>query len=498
MPPSRPRAIGAAWVLLALAGGLLWALCFQRRPLSLASWLALAPLFPLLAHRRAGRLVWLHGVAFWVGSIPWIASTVREYGGLPEAASWLVLLGLAGVLALFQLPFGLLGPRLWRGSGPAAPFTLAALWTALEWARAHLLTGFPWNLAGTAWAELPGALELAPWSGVYGLSFLVVLVNAGAALAARRRSLKPLAVTWLPVLAALAGAQLGATPLPVEGEDAATVHLLQPNAAVSMTFDPERARSDYRQLERMSTAACRARPGLLIWPESAAWPFTPALHDFLRRDLERLGAMGCPVLLNAAERRDGASYNAVLLTRPGGGGFERTAKRHLVPFGEYVPAPVRILPGVGKLARNVGDFTPGESAHPLPWGAERLGVSVCYEVIFPAEVAATVRRGATGLVNVNNDGWYGDTAAPWQHFRAARLRAAEMRRPLLRAALTGVSGVVAADGRVVSRLGVGERGVITVRVSGRRGLTPAARLPWLTPAAALLLAAFAIFRASRR
>jgi apolipoprotein N-acyltransferase len=151
-----------------------------------------------------------------------------------------------------------------------------------------------------------------------------------------------------------------------------------------------------------------------------------------------------------------------------------------------------------KLARNAGDFLAAERLTLLPWGGERIGMAICYEVVYPAEVADLARAGATLLVTITNDAWYGDTAAPWQHFRAARFRAAENRRPLLRAAITGVSALVAPDGSVQAQIGVFKEGVIRGWVIGRTRLTPYARLPWLFPLLSTAVAAFAVYLSRRR
>ena len=123
-------------------------------------------------------------------------------------------------------------------------------------------------------------------------------------------------------------------------------------------------------------------------------------------------------------------------------------------------------------------------------------MSICFEIVFPGEVAARVRDGATVLVTITNDAWYGDTSAPWQHFRAARFRAAENRRPLIRAALTGVSAFISPRGEVVQILGVGEEGILQASVSGRRSLSLYSRFSWFVPLASWLLLAFAILRAA--
>jgi apolipoprotein N-acyltransferase len=151
-----------------------------------------------------------------------------------------------------------------------------------------------------------------------------------------------------------------------------------------------------------------------------------------------------------------------------------------VPFGEYVPFR-GLFWFMDKLSREAGEFRPADRRELLPWGREKIGMAICYEVVFPDEVAELARQGATLLVTITNDAWYGDTAAPWQHFRAARFRAAENRRTLLRAAITGVSALVGPDGSVRDQIGVFKDGVIRGRVTGSKELTPYARAPWLVP-----------------
>ena len=239
--------------------------------------------------------------------------------------------------------------------------------------------------------------------------------------------------------------------------------------------------ANYQTLLRLLARGVRRARAVLLWPESATWPYSLQREAQLRSDVEGFVSQGCPVLLNSefdlalppvgGKSRDPAIYNSAFLI--GKSGIEqapRQDKRHLVPFGEYVPWR-STLTFLNKLARNAGEFTAGDRITLLPVGNERLGLSLCYEVVFPGEVAETVRAGATVLTTVTNDGWYGDTAAPWQHFRAAQFRAAENRRPLLRAALTGVSGIVGADGRVLAELGPGEQGVLRARGRGRSDLS---------------------------
>ncbi|HEX5761462.1 MAG TPA: apolipoprotein N-acyltransferase [Thermoanaerobaculia bacterium] len=492
-------------LLLAAGGGAVWGLCFGRETLPLASWAALAPLLLLLGHRRAPLLGWLHGTLFWAVSISWITPTLETYGGLPRPLALALTAGLCAFLGLYHLAFAWLGRPLWRRGGALPLAALPALWVALEWLRTYAVSGFPWNLAGYAWIDVPGALPLAAWIGVFGLSYLLVLANTGVARAVARGRWAPAAVPLLLplLLLPLAGrwsrswsADAGElSALSGAGPVARPVRILQPNIPNLVAFDRLAVERNYRKVLAHSNAACD--PGsLLVWPESAAWPFSYARDPHLTRDLAALARRGCTVLFNSVHEEGESYYNSVFLVAEGRP-LVRYDKRHLVPFGEYVPLQ-GVFTFMDSLARNAGDFRAAERLVLLPWAGERLGVAICFEVIFPAEVAELARAGATVLVTVTNDAWYGDTFAPWQHLRMARFRAAETRRPMLRAAITGVSALIAPDGSVRAQLGVYDEGVIRGTVSGRRGVTPFARRPWVVPAACTLLAVGALVAARRR
>ncbi len=497
-PAATSRRSAAPHALLAVAGGLAWSLCFGRQASLWLPWVALVPLVLLIAGRgndRRGFLWgWFHGTVAWLGSVTWVAATIETYGGLPRPLS-IALLGLMALyLGLGHGIFVYFGRRIWRRGGGTALWALPALWVALEWLRGFAFGRFPWNLAAYAWTDLPGALPLAAVVGAYGVSYLVLFANvalARACIGGRRRrwELAVLAVL-LPLL--VLGFAGRFSPETVRGA-AREVRVVQPNSPIVSTAAA--AGDNYRRLIALSEAECRgSAPGgvLLIWPESAAWPWSYETSAHLRRDVARLGALGCEVILGSDVADGREHFNSALLVS---GGAERGAyrKRKLVPWGEYVPLG-DLFPFIGQLARQAGSFSPGDSVALLPWGEDRIGVAICYEIIFGGAVAEQVRAGATVLVTITNDAWYGDTSAPWQHFRAARFRAAENRRPVLRAALTGVSGLIDARGRVVAELGVGEEGVLRGRVTGSSELTPYSRAPWLVPFLAAFLAAFAIVR----
>lgn len=501
--PRRPRAAALTTLVVAASSGALWGLLFGVRTYEAAPWLALAPLVLLLGRPRAWLAGWVHGAVAWAVAMPWIVPTLATYGGLPVWLSTLCLAGLAAFLGGYHALFAALGAGIWRRGGPVTILVgLPALWVVLEVARSRLATGFPWNLAAYSVIDVPGALGLAPWIGAWGVGGLVVLVNVAVALAARRRRFVPaLAVAGLVLVALAAGARWGAGawnhPLPSVAGRGLPVRLLQPNTENLVTWDAERVEAGYQRILAMSRRACDRPGALVVWPESAAWPYAWERDPRLRADLGAIVEAGCPVLLNTP-MGDGADgyFNSVLLVgRSGPEG--RYDKRHLVPWGEYVPL-ARVLPFMSSIARGIGDFRAGNEVALLDWAGTRLGVAICFEVTFPSEVAALVRAGAGVLVTVTNDAWYGDSSAPHQHFRAARFRAAETRRPLIRAAITGISAVVGPDGRVRAELGVGEEGVLAATVVPGSGSTPAARRPFAVPAVCLVLGLSAILRASRR
>ncbi len=486
--------------LLAAASGALWGLCFGREPLSTASWLAIAPLVLMLSWPRPGRLGWVHGYAFWMVSLYWIVPTLQTYGGTTPVPLAIVLTSLlAGYLGLFHAVFGWLGSAVWRRWPLGRLLVLPALWVALEWVRTYLGGGFPWNLAGYAWIDVPGALQISAWIGIYGVSFLVLLTGTAIAASIQTRRWEPVAVGLLVplLLLPLAGRwslRRSAEEVREAGGFGRSVRLLQPNIPNLVEFDALAVAKNYRKVIDQSIENCQ--PGsLVVWPESAAWPFLYGRDAQLGQDLAALVDRGCTVLFNSSHPVGDSFYNSAFLLSAGQPAV-RYDKRHLVPFGEYVPFR-GVFGWMDKLARNAGTFRPADDRTLLPWGGEKIGMAICYEVVFPSEVAQIVRDGATLLVTVTNDAWYGDTTAPWQHFRTARFRAAENRRPLLRAAITGVSAYVAPDGSVRAQLGVFQEGVIKARVLGERGLTLYARLPWLVPALCSLIAILTVISARR-
>lgn len=496
----------APWAL-AVVGGVSWGACFGLTPRPWLAFAALVPLVLLVTRPAAGwsrpfLWGWLHGIATWATAMVWLIGTFVSFGGLPRGLAVLGWVLAAAILGFYHGLFVVLGRQIWRRAPGLAMVTVPAAWVVVAWLQGHAgALAFPWNQAAYAWIALPGALTTSAWIGAVGVSFLVLFANVGLAVAWRRRDPMPGVVGVLvPLLILVFGARWSRADSVTAGPPQ-PVSVIQPDGVVS--GDAGAQWEAYQRLIGLTAPMCPPEPAasertgrLIVWPESAAFPMRYPASPQLRHDIGRLADGGCRVLVNTPETISGRLFNTALLV-DGTGAAARYAKRRLVPWGEYVPLG-DWLPFIGSIARISAPFHPGTELGLMAWGAENVGVAICYEVVFPEAVAAQVRAGATVLVTVTNDAWYGDTAAPWQHLRAARFRAAENRRPLIRAALTGVSAVVDAEGRMTAELGVGAVGRLDENVRGRRDITPYTRAPWLVPVGCLLVCSYGLASATIR
>lgn len=475
-------------LLTALGGGLLWAFQFGRETYFWLPWIALVPTIFLivgfdLKPKQAALWGWLSGFVVWAVSIPWIAPTLEVFGKLPSAVAWLLFGALAAYLGLYQAVFCGLGRLFFLRSPSLGLVASPSLWVVLEIVRGWMIGGFPWNLAAYAAIDSPGVRTLAPWTGPWGMSAILVLVNGLLAYGLWTRQKRVLLLV-IPVMILFGAASQAKSPT---GETGPRVHIIQPNTPNLVEFDAQLAWANYHRLISLSHAACDEEAALLLWPESATWPFRFPQAESLKNDLKELAQRGCPIVFNTPYQVGDQFFNSVFFYETES--LNRYDKRHLVPFGEYVPLG-DVISWVSTLAREAGNFAASSEVRLLPWGDEKLGTAICFEVTFPAEVAALVQQGATILVTVTNDAWYGDSWAPWQHLRAARFRAAESRRPMVRAAITGVSAAINSHGEVEQSLGVFEEGWLTATLHPNLKLTFFSRYPRLIPRLCLVIVFF--------
>jgi len=459
---------------LPILSGLLLALSFPKPAYSFLAWIALVPLIVSVTGRDGAvsfRYGFVSGLVFYLLSVNWIVGTMSGYGGLPYPLSILLLAALSGYLALYTGCFAWfvsVAGRRWAAAAlAAAPF----FWSALELARNYMLSGFPWNLLGYSQATNTVVVQIADTTGVYGVSALIVLTNAafsGIVLAANRKTISIRKASLLAIAAALvllSAKGYGRYRLahPPEKNGNIKVALVQGNIEQFAKWDPAYQDEVIDTYTKLTLAAAETHPDIIIWPETA----TPFYYqdDELRRRVEELAKKTGTYLLTGSpsfrKNPDGTftDYNSAYLISPEGVTVGRYDKMHLVPFGEYVPLK-KLLPFVSKMVTSIGDFGTGADYTVIRAGRGSFGTAICFEAIFPELVRMFPLGGANFIVNITNDAWFGKSAAPYQHFDMALMRAVENRRTLVRAANTGVSGFVDPEGRVMARTEIFTRGYV--------------------------------------
>ncbi len=409
------------------------------------------------------------GLVFWCVSIPWVAFVVTHFGGQPPWMGAVCVFLLALILAEWPLFVGWTVAAAFRPRSAGRLAAFPVLWMAAEHARSVVYKGFPWNLTANALAEHPRWLQTASWWGAYGVGALVAAASAlvAAFVVARTGKARAAAAAALVLGIAAVGAFGGlALAAPAAGSGApVSVACLQPNLPQSVRESVEGAARQYAIVLDVIREAAARRPDLILVPESSFYGVTWQRSPSLRRDLSAIAReSGASILFNDVdEESDDVYYNAARLVTPSGLAPATYRKVHLVPFGEYVPLP-RLFFFMKSVSQAVGSFSAARSPVVIQSGRLALGPAVCYEMTYPSLARDEVRRGANFLVTISNDAWYGRAGAQEQHFAAMVLRAIENGRPFARAAITGISGVVDARGRVIARLPADTAGVAAASV----------------------------------
>jgi len=490
-----------AWGLTLLSAAL-QIVIFPLPNLYWLSWIAVAPLFVAILRARAPETLKLRleanghprllpatawqgfvlgyvcGILWFAGTCYWIFDTMHRYGGLPVPMAALTLILFCMYVGLYHGIFGLLlalvaasrtgghkieiavsAAAIRRGLA-AAPF----LWVAVELARTRI-TAFPWELLGYSQTANFALTRITTITGVYGLSFEIALVNSvfaaaflvpdGAGAQNRRK--------WLLVAGCVAAVILQAGQLLVPDRAAAdrTAILVQPNIPIQEggMWTKEYFQNTLRELTAVSLHPAGEKEqhyDLIVWPESPSPFYTndPMFREAVSALARQsgtwvvAGSIGItPTMHSGAENSQ--IFNSAALVNPQGEWVGRYDKVHLVPFGEYLPFP-QLFAFAGGLTKEVGEFQHGASRMPLEAGGERMGVFICYESIFPDEVRQGPLQGAQVLLNISNDGWYGDSGAWKQHLQQTQMRAIENERWLLSATNTGMTASIDPYGRIVA------------------------------------------------
>ncbi len=432
---------------------------------------------------------WWFGFGLHVFGLYWIANALLiEW----ERVGWMIpfaVFGLSGFLAAFIGVATLAVVRV-GAKGIAGALALALTWTLSEYARGHVLTGFPWNLIGSIWVVADAPIQFAALTGAYGLSAITVLICALPATLKLRSvfaAIGLLAALWIGGLWHLSTG-------PSDNVPGVALRLVQPVVPQELKWD-----AFAREGNLARTIALSKVPGWetrthVIWAETATafpiWGTNPRIAERRRQVADAAPPGG--VLITGAVRLEldgqniAAAYNSLHAIDGAANMLANYDKAHLVPFGEYVPLrgvlPIeRVVPGSGDFARG-----PGPETIAIP-GLPLAGGSICYEIIFPGHTVDEAARPGF-ILNVTNDSWFGYSAGPFQHFAAARLRAVEEGLPVVRAAGGGISGIIDARGRVRAFLGLEIVGVLDADLPQAASPPPYAR--WGDLMLAALLAIF--------
>ena len=473
-------------LVLAGASGLFLPLSFPNYDLGLLAWIALVPLHWALDGKtktQAFWIGWLSGTIAFTGMMAWVVTAMNTYGKVPLVISYGIMLLLTAYLGLYVGLYSA-GAVWFRSLIPRyGLFAVPCLWVTLELIRTYFLSGLPWGLLGYSQYRQIEVIQIADHMGVYGVSFLIVLVNVALAellswLMPLCRGFRPARLPWELVtmtallvtlsweygLETLSGAPFSGIP-----RSSISVGVVQPNVDQAVKWDTAYREETLARFDRLTEQLGRGID-LVIWPE-AATPFVFEREPVYQLQLIALAnraqapiLFGSPALRFYPDRRPYLLNSAYLLS-PDGQLLGRYDKHHLVPFGEYIPLKSSLLMFLDKLVEGIGDFEAGPgptilTLTPKPRSAAsgvtgttprpvNFGVAICYEVIFPNLVRQFAANGAEFLVTVTNDAWFGPSSAPSQHFAMVVFRSVENHLAFARAANTGISGFIDPFGRIV-------------------------------------------------
>lgn len=461
----------------AVLTAVLFKLAYPKPSCSWVMWLALAPFIWAVLHIRSFWrsffYSWLTGILIYAGLYSWIYVTCVDGGGLSALLGSAAWLGLAALMALQFAVFG--GSCFYlKRLGWAFPVLAAMGWAALEWLHqmlAYYALGFAWFGLGYSQWNWPEMLQVASFTGAIGISALVsftgINIGYGLAVPRFRRGVGHMILAALVFGAVYAyGHKMLSRPAP---RALLSLHaaVLQPNIDQYKKWTPEFEQEIVDTLSQLGDELAGQGVQLAVWPESVTpGPAQEAPYkDLFTTIAARSGAWQ---LAGSNREQDGLQYVSAVLFSPEGETAGFYDKSHLVPFGEYIPFErwiKKLFPQVSVLGE-LGSFSVGADNQSLLVANQMpFGQTICYESVFPQLWNNQSRQGAKFFVNVTNDAWFFDTDAPYQHLAIAVLRAVEQRRPVLRAANTGISAIIAPTGKILSSAALGTREILQADVA---------------------------------
>lgn len=485
---------------MCLSAGAATVFAFAPYEISVIPFITLAVLFRTW-RKNTRKQAFINGYLFGLGlfgfGVNWLHISINLFSGINLAGAWLLTFLLIAYLSLFPALTGFLANcRSLRSDAAFFLVMMPSLWTLGEWIRSWLFTGFPWLTLG--YTQTSGLLSgYGSILGVFGISFILAFLAGGLVLLTGKNRSMFVAATLLVVL--LADWQLRQIQWTDNSNSEIDVAVIQGAIPQELKWLPEHKNTSLERYPELTEPFWGH--DLIIWPETAIPGFLNEFPDYVEQLDRTAGNKGSVLLVGLPTRNpdSGDYYNSMLLL---GGERQIYNKRHLVPFGEYLPLEWLLQWPVDVLRIPIADFTPGSAdASPLfHTGGYAIGMSICYEAIFGTEIIRALPEAGV-LVNVSNDAWFGDSASPHQHLQMARMRAIETGRYLLRATNTGISAIIDEKGNIVGKTGQFEPDAVATNVPLFTGSTPyvlAGDKPIVTLSLVLLLSLLLFSRRERR
>jgi len=460
------------YIIPSIISGIFLILIFPKANLSFLAWVCLIPILTVVYKEKdipSFKLGLICGFIANLGTLYWVVTTILA-DNQPLTLAILSLVSLSLYLAIFfgifTWFFNLLSLRL---PNYLVCIGGAALWVTLEWVRGVLLGGFPWLLIGYSQWRWIRIIQIVEYTGVYGLSFLILIVNIAFIVILqefelfRKRPSRviPYILPFLLVfLAHLYGnSVIRSGDYEFDGKSVRRVAILQGSTDQYKKWNRSYRKEIMGVYTNLVLRASEQNPDIVVWPESAVPGYMLKEADILKWIREVVKRSSIFHIIGSVHYIEDDYYNSAFLLSPRGNVLGRYDKTHLVPFGEFVPFRMILSKFIGVL-NELGGFTDGDSYRLLNGYREVFGVLICFESIFPYISRRSVRMGADYLVNITNDAWFLKTAAPYQHYIMGTFRAIENRRCLIRAANTGISGIVDPLGRTLAKTELFEEGVL--------------------------------------
>ena len=459
-------------IILAISSAFMLTLSFPKPGWDILAWFALMPLLYICSKQisffKLMFLGLLTGLFHYLSLLYWIIHALSILIHLPIVYGVILFVIISLYLSIYPLLFMIVANRLCNHPIKAI-ILLPVSWVSLEYIRTYCVTGFPWGLLGYTQYKNTSIIQISNITGVYGVSYLIVLGNISVfllAMALLKRTWHGNKIKWVSAsggmilfmsllfMAFLYGQHcINSLDIKIKAYPMKIFSVIQGNIDQTIKWDPKYTRASEKKYLNLSLSQAKYQPDLIIWPETALTFYfqkkgsnSNKIKQFIRVSKTDF-LIGSPAYFK--DSNDNYTfYNRAYLIEKDGKTKDQYDKYHLVPFGEYIPWQFGFS-FLKKFVEGENNFSPGKKLQPIKWKNYHIAVQICYEIIFPNLCRKIVKKNSNLIVNITNDAWFGKTSAPYQHFSMAVFRAVENKRVLIRSANTGISGLIDPVGRII-------------------------------------------------